>query len=162
MNSFVNTADKVRNVHEGLRMRCESRLQAIPEDADLTSYDPDFAEVEDLLHRACQHKGVLLAVATKVLHRKRPNLIPMLDSVVINAYCDAAGRSTLKSRSQEGAHAASVGAFVLRAFRSDLLNQPRGLDEVRTAAEGVGAPMTPVRALEVAIWMANEDNGNYR
>ncbi len=162
MNSFVNTADKVRNVHEGLKRRCESLLCEIPVDATIDVFDDDLSIFRELLDRACTLPGVLLATSTKVFHRKRPGYIPMLDSVLINAYCDAKGRSALKGRSQEGEHAAGVGVFVMKSFRSDLLSRPAGLQRVMEATEDVGAPMTKVRALEVAVWMANEERGYYR
>ncbi len=162
MNSFVNTADKVRNVHEGLKRRCESLLRDIPLDADIEVFDADLSIVRELLDRACTLPGILLATSTKVLHRKRPGYIPMLDSVVVNSYCDAKGRSALKGRSQEGEHAAGVGVFVMNAFRSDVAARPAGLQQVMEATADFGAPMTRVRALEVAVWMANEERGYYR
>jgi len=162
MNSFVNTATKVREVHQGLSRRWESMLREVPVDAEISSYDPDLSVARDLLHAACTLRGVLLATATKVLHRKRPGYMPMLDSVIINAYCDAKGRSALKSRSQKGEHAASVGVFVMRAFREDLEAAPSGVERAIDATASVKAPMTPVRALDVAVWMGNEDAGYYR
>lgn len=162
MNSFVNTAAKVRDVHRGLSRRWGRMLPEVPVDADLSQYDPDLTIARDLLHAACTLRGVLLATATKVLHRKRPSYVPMIDSVVINSYCDATGRSALKNRSQEGEHAASVGVFVMRALRDDLNAHPEGLQRVMDSAAAVEAPMTQVRALEVAIWMGNEEAGYYR
>ncbi|HHQ47481.1 MAG TPA: hypothetical protein ENK19_01180 [Acidobacteria bacterium] len=162
MNSFVNTADKVRAVHQGLRRRWEHLLREVPPDADLATFDPDLVLAREFFDAACTLPGILLATATKVLHRKRPRWMPMIDSVVIDAYCDAAGRSGLKAVSQEGGRAAGVGVFVLDRFRRDLLSGPRGLTEVREAAASIEAPMTPVRALEVAVWMANEPRGYYR
>ena len=80
MNSFVNTADKIRSVHRGLARACDRHLAQIPADADLLEYDQHLEQLGALLDDACRTRGVLLAVATKVLHRKRPGFIPMLDS----------------------------------------------------------------------------------
>jgi hypothetical protein len=64
--------------------RCDSLLAKIPIDADLTSYDSQLTEFRQLIHAAVTAPQVLAAVATKVLHRKRRNLILMLDSVLTN------------------------------------------------------------------------------
>jgi Family of unknown function (DUF6308) len=114
MNSFVSTAEKVRSVHRGLAGKCNSTLAAMPVNADLRDHHPDdLADVHELLDRACHVRGVLLAVATKVLWRKRRSLIPMLDSVVVSAYLDALGRSGLKARAEHASGAAAVGIFVM-------------------------------------------------
>lgn len=162
MNSFINTADAVRDIHRGMSGRCEPLLLEIPEQADLTTFDPDLSIARELLHQACTLRGVLLAKATKVLHRKRPGYLPMLDSVVVEAYCKAKGRTALISRAQDGQHAAGVGVFVMEVFRGDLKASPEGLAGAMAATAAVGAPMTPIRALEVAVWMANENRGYYR
>lgn len=156
MNSFVNTAEKVQEVHRGLQRTCERFLPDIPPDADLLSFDPDLVIARELLDAACRLRGVLLATATKVLSRKRPDYLPMLDNVVVNAYCDALGRSALKARAQEGEHAASVGVLVLDAFRTDLGGAPRELSDALDATAAVGAPMTPVRASRCRFgWQTN-------
>jgi hypothetical protein len=59
--------------------------EKIPVDADLAIFDLDLSAANRLLTAACAPRGVLLAVATKVLHRKRPGYIPMLDSVIVAA-----------------------------------------------------------------------------
>jgi hypothetical protein len=39
MNSRVDTAKKVRQVHQGIAMRCEPLLPLIPEDANLLDFE---------------------------------------------------------------------------------------------------------------------------
>ncbi len=68
---------------------CEPILPSIPQDADLLDLDCLSEPLRELLHAAVQIKGVLIPVATKVLHRKRRSLVPMLDSVVIRHYLSA-------------------------------------------------------------------------
>ena len=147
MNSFVNDANKVRQVHRGLSEKVDGILPLIPVDADLRDFDPDLTLAKELLNAACAARGVLLPVATKVLHRKRRSFIPMLDNVVLFAYLDALGRSALKAQTQDGARAGAVGAFVLKAFRSDLV---AAWDELSTVCDRLGAggmPVTPLRVL---------------
>jgi hypothetical protein len=117
MNSFVNSANRVRSVHRGLAGVCEPILGQIPEDADLRTFD--LAPVQRLLDAACRVRWVLVPVATKVLHRKRRSLIPMLDGVVINYY-RRAGVRVSDAALQDGARAAGAVMPVLEAFRADL------------------------------------------
>ena len=162
MNSFVNTADKVRNVHRGLARRCDRILPSIPVDADIREFDLDGSKALELLEAACSVRGVLLAVATKVLHRKRPSWLPMLDAVVLDTYLDTLGRSGLKARLADGSTAAGVGVFVMKAFREDLEGVDAEVDATRDALQEAKTPMTAVRVLEVAVWVAVEPRGYYR
>lgn len=103
-----------------------------------------------------------MPVATKVLHRKRRSLIPMLDNVLLFAYLDALGRPALKGKSQDGWTAGGAGVFVLQAFRKDLV---ASWDTFAAEAErltAAGWAMTPLRLLEVAFWIASEPRGCYR
>ena len=163
MNSFVNNANAVRDVHRGLARYRDPILREIPVEADLMTFDPDLSIARRLYDAACTPRGVLLAVATKVLHRKRPRYIPMLDSVIIGAYVDAAGRPAFKGLAAESKEkAGTAGTFVMDLFRKDLLATSDQLEPIHRALTSKGAPMTPVRLLEVAVWMANEGNGYYR
>ena len=163
MNSFVNTADSVREVHRGLARTCDPLLREIPPDAELAEFDPDLSIAKGLLTAACSSRGVLLAVATKVLHRKRPGNIPMLDSVIVAAYADALGKPALKAIAAGNKEkAGSAGTHVMAAFRHDLNECAALVASLRAVLEAKRSPMTPVRLLEVAVWMACEPRGNYR
>lgn len=155
MNSFVNTATKVRTIHRGLATTCNPILATIPPDADLSSYDTDLTTARSLLDAACSVRGVGLAVATKVLFRKRPAYLPMLDSVVVRAYLEALRRPAIKG-------AGARGAFVMRAFRTDLAAVSQPLAEIETALAAEDTPMTKLRILEILEWMAYEPQGYYR
>ena len=162
MNSFVNNAEKVRTVHRGMARACDRLLPDIPVDADIRSFDLDGKIALELFTAACRMRDVLLPVATKVLHRKRPGWLPMLDNVILFAYLEALGRSGMKARTQEGEKAAGVGVFVMNAFRKDLEAAEDEVGAIGVVLRGVGTPMTPVRILEVALWMATEPKGYYR
>ena len=66
--------------------RCSAHLARFPHNAGLLSFDPAFSSFERLLRAATSIRGVGNAVATKILHRKRRNFIPMLDSVIVTHY----------------------------------------------------------------------------
>jgi hypothetical protein len=159
MNSRVNDAAGVRSVHRGLSAACEPILPNIPEDADLL--DSDLGFVEELLDAACRVHGVLIAVATKVLHRKRRWLIPMLDSVLIDHYL-AAGVETNRAWLGYGTRAAGAVMPVLKAFRTDLSEAAAHLEGLSGSLAAEGFRLTPLRMLELLIWMEREPRGYYR
>src|SRR5262249_9592285 len=119
VNSFVNNAVTVRHVHRGMAASCNPLLAAIPQDADLLKFDSTLQRTRELLHAAVQVKSVLLPVATKVLHRKRRWLIPMLDNVVLGHYLVARGRRDLLPKTQDKRTAADAAVEALIGFRED-------------------------------------------
>ena len=160
VNSYVTRADQVRTIHRGMAARCDRLLAEIPRDADLLG-DAPLAEFRRLIHEAVQVRGVLIAVATKVLHRKRPAFIPMLDSVVLKHYLKAAGRPQwLDTKAQSGATAAEPAMLVLEHFREDLSTARKPLEAMRSQLARQGFPLTPVRMLEILVW--NETQRYYR
>jgi hypothetical protein len=108
MNSFVNSATRVHRVHQGMAVTCEPILATIPEDADLVDLDLWSGPLRELLHEAVQVQGVLIPVATKVLHRKRRSLVPMLDSVVLRHYLSAPEYKALLAGTESKDKAADV------------------------------------------------------
>jgi hypothetical protein len=99
----------------------------------------------------------LIPVATKVLHRKRPALIPILDNVVLAHYL---GR--LPPATQDKNRAAGVAIEVLRRFQADLAAVRAEVDAVVTTLAAAGFKLTSVRVLEVLVWTAVEERGYYR
>jgi hypothetical protein len=162
VNSFVNNAVSIRNVHRGLARRCESLLAKIPVDADLMSYDGPLTEFRQLIHAAVQAPQVLVAVATKVLHRKRRNFIVMIDSVLIKHYATAMKHPEWIEKSQIKASAAEVAVEVMKAFREDLRHAYTRLIALRASLANAGFDLTPVRILEILVWTETESSGYYR
>lgn len=162
MNSFVNDAAKVRSVHRGMAEACDPLLALIPPGADLLSFDPELELALRLFDAACGVRGVLMPVATKVLHRKRPGFIPMLDGVVMDVYLDAMGLGNLRGKTQDGTTAGGVGVAVLDAFRADLAVALDPLSAAVARLDAAGTPVSALRLLEVAVWIATEPRGYYR
>ena len=104
-----------------MRDACEPLLPQIAEDADLLDLDRWREPLHELLHAAVQPRDVLIPVATKVLHRKRRGLIPMLDNVVLQHYFRSPEQRTLLAASQSKANAADVAMRALDLFRADLV-----------------------------------------
>lgn len=156
VNSRVDTADKIRGVVRGFLALDSRLLKAIPIGASLESDDWPRTNVERLLAESMLIRGVKLSVATKVLHRKRPNLIPMLDSVLVDHYLDAYPRrgwgAELEDtkRKRRSAHAAIE---IMDRFRSDLVESRQDIISLVQMIEAEGFKLTTVRILEVLIWM---------
>ena len=135
---------------------CDSLLAEIPEQADLLSFD--LGVVRNLLHEAVQVRQVLIPVATKVLHRKRRSLIPMLDSVVVRYYLPEGPFAPF----EDSRRAADAAVPVLTAFRKDLETGLEPLVDLCHALHQVGFVVTPLRVLELLVWTEVEPRGYYR
>lgn len=158
VNGFYNAnAATIRDVHRGLANACNPLLPAIPPGADLCKSEAEVANIAALLHAAIAVPRVLIPVATKVLHRKRPALIPMLDNVVLSHYLGRLPPST-----QDKNRAAGVAIDVLEKFRIDLIAVRAEVDVIVTELIVTGFMLSPVRALEVLVWTEVEERGYYR
>jgi hypothetical protein len=162
VNSFVNSASRIRSVHQGLRNRCDPLLPSLPQHADLVDLVRWSDPLRELLDAAVQVPYVLLPVATKVLHRKRRSLIPMLDNVLLGHYLRSPETGALLAASQSKAKAADVALRTLELFRSDLAATSEELASIQEALASEGFPLTPVRILEVLIWTEVEPRAGYR
>ena len=85
--------------------------------------------------------GLTSVAVTKILHRKRPNLVPIKDSLVRDFY--GAGRSY---------------ATLFLAIYDDLQNNFATLrDMAQKYTTPLGRPMTELRALDISVWMYMQD-----
>jgi Family of unknown function (DUF6308) len=161
VNGFSNlNAEMIRKVHRGLATACNPVLSRIPRNADLLRVDPSFTDLANLLTAAVGVPEVLIPRATKVLHRKRSNLIPMLDMVLLSHYLRTVpGRL---SATQDKTRAAGVVIEVLGKFRADLESAHSEIDAVTTNLAAAGFMLSPVRVLEVLLWTEVEERGYYR
>lgn len=111
-------------------------------------------EVGHCVDGICRVPRAKLAVASKILHKKRPALIPMMDSVIIGYYSPLIQKQA-GSLGQYAAH-------IMRVFRCDLLSVHDELEAMSTFATALGKPITVCRALEVLIWATLEPREYYR
>lgn len=159
VNAWLNAA-VVRTIHRGLANACDDLLGAIPRDADLLGGGS--TTVEKLLGAACSVREVGIARATKVLHRKRPRLVPMLDAIVLGYYFVQLGRPDLAARAKQSATTTEEAMFVMELFRADLEHGQSRLSEISARLERDGTPITTVRLLELLVWCSVETVGSYR
>jgi hypothetical protein len=121
-------------------------------DPNLTLWDSDDRVLRNVESLASFEPAVTLSLLTKVLHRKRPRLIPLLDRHVVDFYRPITGER----------RPVLAWPGLLRAIRADL-GSPELRLLVQTAAEMSGA-MTRVgdadatigllRFIDIAIWMS--------
>lgn len=163
INSRLDTAAKVRTVHRGMSASVNPLLESIPEDAALHTFS-SLDTLHELLAAAMTSKFVLLATATKVLHRKRPALIPIMDSVVAGHYVrDEPAEKALLQRSWENRTAAAdIGRLTIGRLRDDVVEGFSMLDELRDALSAEGCVLSHVRVMDILVWTEREPVGSYR
>jgi Family of unknown function (DUF6308) len=83
---------------------------------------------------------------TKTLHRKRPALIPILDSVV-QAYLTR-DAPAMPSSASFGESATALA----RSFKQDLDRNSSVLQDLQLKLASRGYPLTEVRILDLLIW----------
>jgi hypothetical protein len=129
------------------RGRIEGALRTIDPAASLLDSPAPLAQLTRLFDAFADIRGIGYSKMTKALHRKRPALIPMLDSVV-QAYLmdDPATRAA-------GSFGERATALV-RSYRHDLDCNRSALRRVKRELARRGYTISEVRLLDLLIWSA--------
>lgn len=102
--------------------------------------------LERLFNACLDNMGVGLAVATKVLHLKRPSLIPILDSFVMQFLLDVDTSSISKERQlRQGIKACDI-------IRSDLINNRETFETLQKNLSDLPIPLESVRLYDILCW----------
>jgi Family of unknown function (DUF6308) len=130
------------------RAAIEQALRAIAPDASLVAAAKSvpWLPLTQLFGAFADIRGVGFSKMTKSLHRKRPALIPMLDSVV-QRYLeenDLGAQAPFGERSVE----------LVRGYKRDLDRNRAPLQAVRRELARRGYALTEVRILDLLIWSA--------
>lgn len=127
------------------RRKIERALRAIAPDASLLGPGDTvpWVALRQLFDAFAGISGVGLSKATKTLHRKRPALVPMLDSVVQNYLAD----------DDPGAKAlfGERALALVRGYKSDVDRNRAALSTIRRQL-GRGRELSEVRILDLLIW----------
>lgn len=92
-------------------------------------------------------RGVRGTIVSKVLHRKRPDLVPIYDSRIFEAYTAPGVLPRSPERSwQEFMHA------LCSQMRADLRGEHDAFEELQAVAEEAGAALTKLRILDILVW----------
>jgi Family of unknown function (DUF6308) len=129
------------------RSRIERALRQIEPEASLADAASSipWVALTRLFDGFADIRGVGFSKMTKALHRKRPALIPMLDSVV---------QTYLTKGDPEG----SSGSFgdrateLVRSYKLDLDRNRAALHQIRRELAGREYRLTEVRILDLVIW----------
>ena len=117
------------------RSELEQWLQVVP-DIHLANASIDEVALLDEL-RSIADTGVTLSLLSKVLHRKRPGIIPILDRAPLDWY----------RRQLDGRGAAAWPQYI-RLLAGDLQRNATTLEKISQ-----DVPLTPLRIADIAIWM---------
>jgi hypothetical protein len=128
------------------RRAIERALRAIAPDASLTgeANSVPWLPLRQLFDAFADIRGVGFSKMTKTLHRKRPALIPMLDSVV-QTYL---GDDDLGAEAPFGERALGL----VRGYKRDLDRNGTALRAVRQELATRDHGLTEVRILDLLIW----------
>jgi hypothetical protein len=122
----------------------ERALRTIAPDASLTAKSVPWLELRQLFDSFADIRGVGFSKMTKALHRKRPALIPLLDSFVQKYLED----DELGAQAPFGER----GLALVRAYKQDLDRNRAALRAVREQLARRGYELTEVRILDLLIW----------
>jgi hypothetical protein len=134
-------------------------LRKVPRDIALAGDTPRgvLESVAELFDEACKANGTALAVASKVLHRKRPALIPMLDQVIVDRHYLPALRGP-SAPSWFSAEWLKLGSWsdptqYMRLMADELDNNRKALGEIREELPAmIPSTISDVRLLEAALY----------
>jgi hypothetical protein len=92
-------------------------------------------------------RGIRGTIVSKVLHRKRPDLVPLYDSRIFEAYTAPGALPRRTDRAW-----ADFIADLCRQMRTDLRQEEKAFDELVRVAGGEGADLTRLRILDILVW----------
>ena len=135
------------------RLQTSLQLQSILSEIkneELSGLSPDKwmivrDQIYSLLNTACAINGVGLAVATKVLHLKRPKLIPILDSFVVKLLLDYDITSVNKL------HLPQTGVDTMEIIREDLIKYQEEFTDLNKKF-CTPIPLEKIRIYDILAW----------
>jgi len=95
---------------------------------------------------------VTLAVGTKILHKKRPGLIPLLDRFVQSHYYPR--WSPNASKPNWGSYAVDL----IKMVHKDMVGVGKELRDLQSELLENKTPLTPCRILNVLTWIVKSGN----
>jgi hypothetical protein len=118
------------------------------DDAGIATVARCFAILDEPLYA---RGGVRGTIVSKVLHRKRPDLVPLYDSRIWTAY-------TATGAVPRATHRPWVEFIQLlcHAMQNDIRHNLAEFRGLQAAAAGAGAQLTLLRILDIVVWMSSE------
>ena len=92
-------------------------------------------------------RGIRGTIVSKVLHRKRPELVPIYDSRIFAAYTAPGVIPRANDRSWQ-----HFMALLCTQMRDDLQDEAAGFAALEELAASEGTPVTQLRILDILVW----------
>ena len=134
------------------RLAAVAELPPVPlqeaSDADVEAVAALYQVLEDERFR---RGGVRRTIVAKVLHRKRPDLVPLYDSVIFEAYT-----RSLIDRLAERSWVEFMRRLCL-AMRADLQAHPAAFQHLVDVSRTFGTELTQLRVLDILVWRTESE-----
>lgn len=140
-------------IREQLRRVENAELGAIGESKWTYVRDP----VRELLSAFIRTKGIRLAVATKLLHLKRPKLFPILDSYIVSFLLGRKVSNNVAFASSKDV-VLRFGMQALEAARRDLVQNARAFEELSESLRDLSISLEKVRLYDILCWTTEKWN----
>jgi hypothetical protein len=157
LNSQIsgNTGGEIYNKRKPI----QKALKKIPVDVDLLSIPigetiPGLGGIAEAVDEMCSLHRVKLSVSTKILHKKRPLLIPIFDSQVEAQY---SGSIPDSSNMEYGEYCNAM----IRLVHEDMIAAKQELLDLCNLLKKNGTPMTPLRVLNAMTWAVRSGNADH-
>jgi len=98
--------------------------------------------------------GIGLTTLAKILHRKRPAVLPLWDVRVERCYCSDSGAPVPPVRGRSWEHFAVVW---LGAVRADITRSPDAWRELAALVPADGPAISSLRALDIVAWRVGQE-----
>jgi hypothetical protein len=145
----------------------EEPLQKIPPGVCLADENIDWIPIKDVFGRFLDQKGFRISKVSKILHKKRPHLIPILDERIISRYYAPVIDNWLKAvnlgmSSLTESHRATMSlndalksedlaVSLIKVIRQDLLKNLELLEEIQSELNPL-LGLSLVRLFDLILW----------
>jgi len=96
-------------------------------------------------------RGVRGTIVSKVLHRKRPDLVPIYDSRIFEAYTAPGVLPRTLDRSWQ-----EFMRMLCTQMREDLRAERPAFEQLQARARDMDTPVTKLRILDILVWRATD------
>lgn len=147
-----------------LRAMIDTKLREIPPSMSITDSDLPYQSLQDLFTIIISIDHFRIARASKILHKKRPALIPILDSRVIETYCNkemeevAVEAIHLRTRLTKSVARQNILRFadlvtpIIKSIRADVISNHETLTNIQEQLGEKGLFLTLCRVFDVILW----------
>jgi hypothetical protein len=144
---FVLLKRMLPSLRDGLAALPPTALEDT-DDAGIAAVAQCFRALDEVKFARAGARGTIVS---KVLHRKRPDLIPLYDSRIWTAY-------TVSGAIGRGSHRPWVEVMqaLCHSMRADIVHNRTEFETLQKAAAGAGARLTLLRILDILVWMSSE------